>query len=190
MRINSNTIKLEKESYEKVENIIKKIAADNNIENVEGVSIKLSSNQGIVSFKIKEAFLEGLLGAALGALGVAGAYKLNSWLTSQLGEGWSWGQAIDLIQDKFELSSPAQAVEKMKEIGGTGEQEPIGTATPSEAVPPGEGGLTEEEKIKFEQQYSPRVYEEGGEEEVPGTPSSAPLTEEEEYALKQRPGVT
>jgi len=50
MKINSNTIKLEKESYQKLENIIKKIASENKIENVENIEIKLSKNSGVVKF--------------------------------------------------------------------------------------------------------------------------------------------
>jgi hypothetical protein len=51
MKINSNTIKLEKESFEKLETIIKKIASENKIENVESIQIKLSKEQGIIRFK-------------------------------------------------------------------------------------------------------------------------------------------
>ena len=52
MKINSNTIKLEKESFEKLETVIKKIASENKIENVSGVQIKLSKENGIVKFAI------------------------------------------------------------------------------------------------------------------------------------------
>ena len=52
MKINSNTIKLEKESYEKLETIIKKIAQDNKIENVSSIEIKLSKENGTVKFAI------------------------------------------------------------------------------------------------------------------------------------------
>ena len=54
MKINSNTIKLEKESYQKLENIIKKIASKNKIENVENIEIKLSKDSGVVKFAIEE----------------------------------------------------------------------------------------------------------------------------------------
>ena len=52
MKINSNTIKLEKESYEKLEEVVKKIASENKIENVSGVQIKLSKENGVVKFAI------------------------------------------------------------------------------------------------------------------------------------------
>ena len=52
MRLNSNTVTLEKESHEKIEEIIKKIASENKIENVSGVQIKLSKENGIVKFAI------------------------------------------------------------------------------------------------------------------------------------------
>ena len=52
MKINSNTIKLEKKSYQKLEEIIKKIASKNKIENVENIEIKLSKESGIVKFAI------------------------------------------------------------------------------------------------------------------------------------------
>ena len=52
MKINSNTIKLEKESYQKLEEVIKKIASENKIENVENVEVRLSKNGGIVKFAI------------------------------------------------------------------------------------------------------------------------------------------
>ena len=51
MKINSNTISLEKEDYVKLEDIVKKIASDNSIENVEEINIVLSQDQGLVSFK-------------------------------------------------------------------------------------------------------------------------------------------
>ena len=52
MKINSNTIKLEKESFENLEEIIKKIASENKIENVENIEIKLSKESGTVKFAI------------------------------------------------------------------------------------------------------------------------------------------
>ena len=52
MKINSNTLKLEKESHEKLEEIIKKIASENKIENVKSVQIKLSKENGIVRFAV------------------------------------------------------------------------------------------------------------------------------------------
>ena len=52
MKINSNTIKLEKKSHVELENIIKKIAVDNKIENVGSVEVKLSKNNGVVKFAI------------------------------------------------------------------------------------------------------------------------------------------
>jgi hypothetical protein len=55
MKINSNIIKLEKKAYEKLEEILKKIASENKIENVIGVNIKLSKIDGIVKFAIEDA---------------------------------------------------------------------------------------------------------------------------------------
>ena len=51
MKINSNIIKLEKESFEQLEEVIKKIASENKIENVEGVEVRLSKDNGVVKFK-------------------------------------------------------------------------------------------------------------------------------------------
>jgi hypothetical protein len=51
MKINSNTISLEKEDHAKLEEIVTKIASDNSIENVEEINIVLSQDQGLVSFK-------------------------------------------------------------------------------------------------------------------------------------------
>ena len=54
MKINSNTIKLEKKSYEQLETIVKKIASENKIENVSGVEIKLSKENGVVKFAMED----------------------------------------------------------------------------------------------------------------------------------------
>ena len=56
MKINSNTLNLIKESYDfkALEQIIHKVASENNIENVESVEITLAQNQGIVGFKIAQ----------------------------------------------------------------------------------------------------------------------------------------
>ena len=51
MKLNSNTIKLEKESYEQLESVVKKIASENKIENVSGIEIKLLKDSGVVKFK-------------------------------------------------------------------------------------------------------------------------------------------
>jgi len=51
MKINSNTISLEKEDHAKLEEIVTKIASDNSIENVEEINIVLSQESGLVSFK-------------------------------------------------------------------------------------------------------------------------------------------
>lgn len=54
MKINSNTIKLEKESYEQLETIVKKVAEENKIENVSGIEIKLSKETGVVKFSLED----------------------------------------------------------------------------------------------------------------------------------------
>jgi len=53
MKINSNTIYLTKESlgYEELEDAIKKIASENNIDNVDSIQISLSPEKGIINFK-------------------------------------------------------------------------------------------------------------------------------------------
>jgi hypothetical protein len=51
MKINSNTFSLEKESYEELENVVKKIAEENGIEDVEEINIKISKEDGVVIFK-------------------------------------------------------------------------------------------------------------------------------------------
>jgi len=51
MKINSNTVLLEKDQFKLVENIITKIASDNNIENVKSISVQLDPTQGIIKFK-------------------------------------------------------------------------------------------------------------------------------------------
>jgi len=54
MKINSNTISLEKEDHAKLEEIVTKIASDNSIENIEAVNITLTQENGLVSFKKAE----------------------------------------------------------------------------------------------------------------------------------------
>lgn len=56
MKVNNNTISLTKESseYQELENIIKKIASENEINSVETVNISLDKNQGLVGFKTAE----------------------------------------------------------------------------------------------------------------------------------------
>lgn len=54
MKINSTTFTLEKESYSELESILKKIASDNNIEDVAGISINISEDGGILKFAISE----------------------------------------------------------------------------------------------------------------------------------------
>jgi len=51
MKLNSNTIKLEKEQFTQLESIIKKIASENSIKNVEAINISLDKDKGIVKFK-------------------------------------------------------------------------------------------------------------------------------------------
>jgi hypothetical protein len=48
--------KTEKNAYEELEEIIKKIASENKIENVKSVSIKLSKENGVVKFAIEDNF--------------------------------------------------------------------------------------------------------------------------------------
>lgn len=54
MKINSNTVKLENEAYKEIESLIKRIASNNKISNVESVQIKLSKTNGIIKFKTAE----------------------------------------------------------------------------------------------------------------------------------------
>lgn len=54
MKINSNIVTLEKENYEKIENIIKKIASENGINEVESIQIKINSKEGSVNFNIRK----------------------------------------------------------------------------------------------------------------------------------------
>jgi hypothetical protein len=51
MKINSNTFSLEKEAYEELENVVRKIAEENEISDVEEINIKISKDEGIVLFK-------------------------------------------------------------------------------------------------------------------------------------------
>jgi len=51
MKINSNTFSLEKESYEELETVVRKIAEENEIEDVEEINIKISKEEGVVIFK-------------------------------------------------------------------------------------------------------------------------------------------
>lgn len=51
MKINSNTISLDKAELASIETIIKKIATENNISDVEEVRISLNQEKGLVSFK-------------------------------------------------------------------------------------------------------------------------------------------
>ena len=54
MKINSNTIKLEKNEYVALEDVIKKIASMNNIDNVDRVNIQLSQEEGTIKFSMKD----------------------------------------------------------------------------------------------------------------------------------------
>jgi hypothetical protein len=54
MKVNSNTISLDREDYTAVEEVIKKIASDNKIDNVNEVNVVLSSDSGTVKFKLAE----------------------------------------------------------------------------------------------------------------------------------------
>ena len=51
MKINSNTISLDREDYEKLEGVIKKIASDNGIENVNEIHLSLEPDKGMIIFK-------------------------------------------------------------------------------------------------------------------------------------------
>lgn len=53
MKVNSNMIHLAEDSkeYKALEEIIKKIASENDIKDVTGVSIRLGSEEGMVQFK-------------------------------------------------------------------------------------------------------------------------------------------
>lgn len=51
MKLNSNTIALEEQDYKNLEGVIKKIASENNIEDVEQIQISLTANEGVISFK-------------------------------------------------------------------------------------------------------------------------------------------
>jgi hypothetical protein len=57
MKINSNTIKLEGQDYKSLESVITKIAAENKVNNVESVEIKLTANEGMIIFKTAQASL-------------------------------------------------------------------------------------------------------------------------------------
>jgi hypothetical protein len=56
MKINSNTISIDKKSaeYQALERVVLKVAAQNGIKDVESVQIKLSEDQGIMGFKTSE----------------------------------------------------------------------------------------------------------------------------------------
>jgi len=52
MKINSNTVCLDKEDHAKLEEVIKKIASENKIENVKEIHVSLSKDNGIIKFGI------------------------------------------------------------------------------------------------------------------------------------------
>ena len=56
MKINSNTVYITKESseYGELENVIKKIASENEVGNVESIQISLSSDEGVIGFKVAQ----------------------------------------------------------------------------------------------------------------------------------------
>ncbi|GEM_PF-4999573 len=56
MKINSNTIVLAKESdlYKELENVITKIAEENNISNIKQASLAVTKDNGFISFKVAE----------------------------------------------------------------------------------------------------------------------------------------
>lgn len=54
MKINSNTVTLEPKEYEKLEKVVSKIASENGIDNVEGIQIHISQEEGVVVFKQSE----------------------------------------------------------------------------------------------------------------------------------------
>jgi len=82
MKINSNTIKLEKETYSQLEKIIKKIASENKINNIKSVEVKLSKENGLITFKKAywfpgdfSEFKEGDIIKANVPMGMAGVVK-------------------------------------------------------------------------------------------------------------------
>jgi len=54
MKINSNTISLDREEYAAVEKVIEKIASDNQIDNVKEVRVVLSPESGTIKFRSAE----------------------------------------------------------------------------------------------------------------------------------------
>ena len=52
MKINKNTFSLENEERDIIASIVEKIAKDNDIDNVEHVSIELNKENGVLSYKI------------------------------------------------------------------------------------------------------------------------------------------
>lgn len=58
MKINSNTISLDRDDYAALEDMIKKIASENKIEDVNEVHISLDQNKGMISFKTAGELVE------------------------------------------------------------------------------------------------------------------------------------
>ena len=54
MKINSNTVSLDRDDYSKLEETIKKIASENGIDSVQEVKIKMDSEKGSIVFKKSE----------------------------------------------------------------------------------------------------------------------------------------
>ena len=67
MKINSNTFSINRESkeFQSIEDIIKRIASENKIENVEEVQIKLSKDEGMVKFSADQIGMGGIPGAIM-----------------------------------------------------------------------------------------------------------------------------
>jgi hypothetical protein len=59
MKINSNTISLDREEYAAVEKVIEKIASDNKIDNITEVKVVLSPESGTIKFRSAEDISSG-----------------------------------------------------------------------------------------------------------------------------------
>jgi len=126
MKLNSNTFTLEGESYKELENIIKKIASENEIKDVMGVDIKLSKDEGLIRFVIAESTggaevcFNILRSIDLEDIDSLDKKQLRNWLQPTL-DAWAGKMSIeDFIRaSEFYLkdgSAEMKIIEKIKEI--------------------------------------------------------------------------
>lgn len=122
MKINSNTVVLAGGEYANLEKVVKKIAAENNIDQVESVSIYVDQKEGVAKFKIAEGrasaeLVSQVLRSLKDEIGNLDKGELVSWLRPIL-KTFGDGMSIDgfLEAGKFYLPEGSEDREVLEGI--------------------------------------------------------------------------